>query len=165
MGSGIRAIIAIAAIVALWWVLKILTKKLVPVFKRGFRLGFCLVVIGLVLMIPTRMAISFGSPWAIALAVICMLVLAMIVFMVLGPLGIAGGGAAISFGLAKMLSLFASISFLSSILASLHLGPRSVVSPYLWGGLIFGGLCLIAASWLKARTAQANTTYLPISLK
>lgn len=164
MGSGARAIVAMVVVVLVFMMLRFLIRRVKPLvtaaIKTFFALGSVVLLVGLALMLPTKLAMTFGSPVAMAIAVAVALALAVCLFWVYGVLGVVGGAiTGAKFGLVQYLAWFLGVGFLSAFLAQLGIGPVSRVSPLIWGGLIAVSLAFFAAAlftgW-RARIARAG---------
>ncbi len=77
MGSAARAVIALVAIGVVYLLVRSLTRKLKPALGFAGKMlrvvGWVVLVLGLSLMIPTTLKLTFGSPAALGFAVVCLL--------------------------------------------------------------------------------------------
>jgi len=142
----LRAGVAILAVVLVYLFVRWLSHRVgQDRLNKPSKFGLVVTFIALALWVPTTTTIVFGAPSLIPVATMLVagLVLALILFLFLGPVGIAGWFGAAGAGLVKYLTLFGLHTLLSALLGgvvrvvTVGLVPPIVVWSLAFVGFVF----------------------------
>lgn len=114
--------------------------------------GATMILAGLALMVPTTSVIALGMPPGIgALAGLAIgSSIGLILFFLVGPVGVAGAFGAKAAGLLSFMTLFGTGGFIGGAFGGIvRTVPVSAVSPLIWGSLLVFGFVLLRRSYTK----------------
>lgn len=152
----LRAAVAILAVILIVFLVRWLSQRAGQTrLNKPSKFGLAVTFLALALWVPTTTTIAFGapSPTTVALMLLTGLLLAAILFLILGPIGIAGWFGATGAGLGQYLTLFGLHTLLSALLG----GVVRVVTVGLVPPIVVWSLALVGFVLLSIGTRRRSS--------